>query len=452
MGNKIVNKKKRNKMDRRTFIKTASATTAGALAAGPLSGCATNPVTGESQFMLMSPEQEVAVDKESSPHQFSSDYGPSTDKQLVKYIDGVGQAMAAKTHRPDMPYSFRPVNATYVNAYAFPGGSIAVTRGILLELENEAELAGLTGHELGHVNARHTASRMSKGMLAQLAVIGASAYAASRDPNLGQLAYGLGGVGAGMLLASYSRADERQADSLGMEYMVKSGYNPQGMVGLMDVLRSMSKHKPSAIQTMFSTHPMSDERYATAVSRTEGEYSGDPMKLPVHRERYMDNTSRLRAMKGAIESMQKGEKLMAQGKFGEAEKHFATALKKAPDDYAGNVMMSKCQIALEKPEVAKRYAEKAKAINPQEAQAHHVAGLAKMYQSRWGSAYNDFASYEKLLPGNSNTVFFKALSLEGMGKRREAAHEYNRYLQSDQQSKQAEYAYQRLVRWGYVNQ
>jgi hypothetical protein len=122
------------------------------------------PVTGESQFMLMTEAGEIRLDQKHSPHQFSADYGQVQDPALNRYLNQKGKQLAAVTHRPDMPYSFRCVNATYVNAYAFPGGSIATTRGILLELENEAELDALLGHEIAHVNARHTAARMSQAI------------------------------------------------------------------------------------------------------------------------------------------------------------------------------------------------------------------------------------------------------------------------------------------------
>jgi predicted Zn-dependent protease len=233
--------------------------------AGFLTGCAINPVTGRSQLMFVSEDKEIAIDRENSPHQFSSDYGPVQDPELNKYIDDAGKTIAGHTHRPHMPYSFRAVNATYVNAYAFPGGSIACTRGILLEIENEAELAGLLGHELGHVNARHTAQQMSKGTITSLILTGVGAYAEQQGSGLGDLATGLGNIAAGALLAKYSRDNEREADSLGMRYMVQSNYSPEGMVGLMDILRSMSKEKPNAIEMMFATHPMSDERYQTVV-------------------------------------------------------------------------------------------------------------------------------------------------------------------------------------------
>jgi len=139
-------------------------------------GCATNPVTGESQLMLMSEGEEISIDKQNSPHQFSTDYGAVQNPTLQDYVSGVGKDLGSHTHRQQMPYSFRAVNATYINAYAFPGGSIAATRGILLELDDEAQLAALMGHELGHVNARHTASLMSKRMVAMALAAGVGAY------------------------------------------------------------------------------------------------------------------------------------------------------------------------------------------------------------------------------------------------------------------------------------
>jgi len=418
-------------------------------AAGVLAGCAVNPVTGERQLMLLSEEAEINLDRQNSPHQFSADYGPLTDKPLNNYVNQTGNKMAALSHRPQMPYSFRGVNATYVNAYAFPGGSIATTRGILLSLNNEAELSGLLGHEIGHVNARHTAERMSKNMLAQAVVGGLTAYAGSGDSIYAPLVAGLGGIGAGMLLASYSRDDEREADALGMEYMSKAGNNAKGMVGLMEVLRGMSKHKPNAIQKMFATHPMSEERYQTALNRVNTKYRHTE-DFPLNRDRYMDHTAGLRRIKGAVEEMQNGEKTMVKRSFHEAETHFNAALKQAPKDYAGLCMMAKCQLAQKKIDRARWYSEQAKQVNPGEAQAIHLSGIAKLRDRRFGSAYEEFAGYEKILPGNPNTIFLKGFSLEGMRHRRDAAVEYTRYLKVVNQGNEAKYAYRRLVEWGYI--
>jgi predicted Zn-dependent protease len=399
--------------------------------------------------MLVSEEEEIQVDKQYSPLQFSSDYGTVRDKALSEYVSDVGKSMSSRTHRPKMPYSFRVVNATYVNAYAFPGGSIACTRGILLDLDNEAQLAALLGHELGHVNARHTAQQMSKGSITQVFVGGLSVLAGVAGGGLGQVAAQLGTIGAGALLASYSRDNEREADALGMEYMVKAGYDPKGMVGLMDMLRSLNKSKPSAIELMFSTHPMSDERYATAVKRAKEDYP-KAASLPVYRERYLDNTERLRAQKEAIEEMQKGEQLMAKEKFKEAESHFRKALREAPEDYAGLVMMATCQLVQKDYREGLRYAEEAQSVYPREAQAHHLSGFAKIQTKDYEGAYEEFSTCEKLLPANPNSIFFKGYALEGMRNREGSGREYTRYLKIVQEGDYAQHAYKRLVEWGYV--
>ncbi len=126
-------------LSRRDFMKAGGMTALGIA----LGGCAKNPVTGENQFMLVSEEQEIQMDRKASPQQLSNDYGPTQDLALNEYVSGVGTALSDKSHRPQMPYSYRVVNANYVNAYAFPGGTIACTRGIMLEIDNEAELSAL---------------------------------------------------------------------------------------------------------------------------------------------------------------------------------------------------------------------------------------------------------------------------------------------------------------------
>ncbi len=431
-------------MTRRDFIRVAAVASAGFLA-----GCATDPVTGQSQLMLVSEEQEIQIDRQNAPHQFSADYGTVQDQALNAYIDSTGKRMAAHTHRPNMPYSFRAVNATYMNAYAFPGGSIACTRGMLLALENEAELAGLLGHELGHVNARHTAEQTSKGMLVSATVGGLAAYAGSQSQILGSIAQGLAGISAGALLAKYSRDNEREADALGMEYMVKSGYNPSGMVGLMDILRSMSRERPAALELMFATHPMSEERYQTVLQTARTTYRAAE-KFPVLRTRYMDHTAHLRKMKGAIDEMQKGEREMGKGRFPSAQDHFRSALYSAPDDYAGLLMMAKCQYAQKKFPEALPYTNLAKQVYPREAQAYLVSGMASLQQKQYDAGYRDFHTYQQLLPGNPNITFLQGYSLEGMGNRQEAANQYHRYLRTVSSGNQAQYAYQRLVQWGYI--
>ena len=232
------------------------------LGASALSGCASSPVGSGSILVGMSEEEEKATDRQVSPQQFSQDLGAVQDGMLNQYLAEVGHRLDSKSHRPQMPYSYRVLNANYVNAYTFPGGAMGVTRGILVDLDNEAELAALLGHELGHVNARHAAQRQGTAMVTQAAMTGVNI--------IGTVA-GYGGLtdlgtqlGASVLLSSYSRDNEREADALGQEYMVRAGYPASGMVGLQQLLVDQQKESPGMLQTMFSTHPMSSERRDTA--------------------------------------------------------------------------------------------------------------------------------------------------------------------------------------------
>lgn len=431
-------------MTRRHFIVLSAAG-----AAAVLTGCATDPVTGKKQFMLMSEAGEAGADKESSPHQISADYGALQNTDLNRYLATVGDLLASKSHRPAMPYTFRGVNAVYVNAYAFPAGTIAVTRGMLVNMDSEAELAAVLGHEIGHVCARHAAERATKGIVSSVVVTGLATFVQYQFDGYGDLTSGLGMVAAGALLARYSRADEREADALGLEYMTRAGYNPDGCIALMDMLRTLSKNKPNVIEMLFVTHPMSEERYQTAVEAVRTKYAA-AKNNPLNRERYMDMTASLRAIKGVIEQLQNGEKAMSSGKFGEASACFENGLRQAPNDYAGLLMLARCRLMQKQGADADRLAQEAKSSYPGEAQAVYISGMAKVQTRAFEAAFQEFSTYESLLPGNPNTTYFKGYSMEGAGRRQPAADNYMRYLNSVRQGEYAEHAYQKLVEWGYI--
>lgn len=411
---------------------------------GLLAGCTVNPVTGQSQFTLMSPSEEIAIDKENAPHQLSSDYGISRDARLRDYLAEVGREVGAQSHRPNMPYTYNPLNANYVNAYAFPGGTIGVTRGIMLTMQSEDELAALIGHEVAHVSARHTASRMSKQTLAGLAMAGAGILIASKmDSEKAALAMGLGSLAAGALLARYSRGDEREADTLGMQYMVKANHSPQGMIDLMDMLRSESKHQPSLIEQMFSSHPMSDERYADMRANAEQHYAGD-LARKVKRERYMDNTATLRKLKPAIEKQQAAETALVAKRYADGEKLLAESLKQAPNDYTGLVLMAKAKMVQERFADARPFLDKAIKVYPEEAQAQHLRGVVDLKLGDASSALEHFMAYENQLPGNPRTQFFIGVSHEALAQPGAAQLAYQRYLDSGVSGPSADYARRRI--------
>lgn len=417
------------------------------LGAGALSGCATSPVGGGAILVGMNEDEEKAVDQKVAPQQFSQDLGAVQDGQINQYLSEVGHRLDAKSHRPQMPYSYRVLNANYVNAYTFPGGAMGVTRGILVDLDNEAELAALLGHELGHVNARHAARRQGQAMVTQVAMTGVNI--------IGSVA-GVGGLtdigtqlGASVLLSSYSRDNEREADALGQEYMVRAGYPASGMVGLQQLLVDQEKESPGMLKTMFSTHPMSSERRDTARQMAESKYAASNGR-DKGRERFMDSTAPLRRLKPTIDACQKGEIAMARKDYGKAEDSFRLALKATPRDYAANLLMAKCLSVQDKDASALEYARTASTIYPQEAQAQKLVGVLALAQKDPATAYEHLDRYDRLMPGDAGVTFLKGVSLEGMGRKQEAANYYMAYLKRTQKGQAAEYAYSRLQGWGYV--
>lgn len=440
-----------NQVSRRQFLKYAVTVSAAAAGTGWLAGCALNPVTGENQLMMVSQKQEIGIDKQQAPFQFSSDYGVTQDSKINYYVADIGKKIIPHVHRKDMPYNFHCVNAVYVNAYAFPGGTIAATRGILLKLDNEAQLASLLGHELGHVNARHSAQQMSKGQLSSILVGGLAMAAGSQNSTLGDLTQQLGGLGQGLLLSKYSRDNEREADALGNEYMVSSGYSTAGFVGLMEILNSLHKESSSSVQVLFSTHPMSSERLVAARERQKGVYAGSKNR-PLNRDRYMDSIASLRKNEKGILLLQEGEKFMGAKEYDKAENSFKNALKSMDDDYTAHVLMAKCLLVRKNPRDAITHAGNAKQLYPMEAQGYQVAGDANFSLKNWTVAYQEYEKCEELLPGNPQLKFLKGYCQDKKGQIKPAAENYMNYLKVTNYApnQYSKFAYSRLKTWGYA--
>jgi predicted Zn-dependent protease len=309
----------------------------------------------------------------------------------------------------------------------------------------------LLGHELGHVNARHAAEQMSKSQISSLLVSGLTIAASSQGKGLGQLAQQLGMLGQGLLLSKYSRDNEREADSLGNEYMVKAGYPSKGFVGLMEILESLHKESPSSTQILFSTHPMSAERLNSAVQRekTVYHYTKD---YSLNRERYKDNIASLRAKKEGIELLQQGEKHLAKKEYDKAETIFKKSIHKLKRDYTAHVLMSKCLMIRKRPAQALPYANIAKKLYPKEIQGYYIAGIANNELKKYDTAYQDFSKCDKLLPGNPQIKFYKGYCLDKRGNTKIAANNYMTYLKmiNYQPNKYSKYAYNRLKKWGYA--
>ena len=222
-----------------------------------INSCATNPVTGKRQVVLMTEEQELAMGKEADP-QIVAQYGLYQDAGLQSFITQKGKEMVAVSHRPNIAYEFRIVDSDVLNAFAIPG-YVYFTRGIMAHFNNEAEFAGVLGHEIGHITARHSVSQQTKSTLSQIGLIGAMVV----NPQLAQFGE-VASQGLGLFLLKFGRDAERQSDELGVEYSTKIGYDAAEMAGFFNTLERMSKASGAEeLPNFLSTHPNPGERNAT---------------------------------------------------------------------------------------------------------------------------------------------------------------------------------------------
>lgn len=226
------------------------------------SACATNPATGQREFSLMSEAQEIQLGQQMDP-QVKQEMGVYNDAELQRYVSDIGMRLARASERPNLPWSFTVVDEPAVNAFALPGGKIYVTRGILAFLHDEEQLAGVLGHEIGHVTARHSAQQYTKATSAGIGLTLLSIFVPEAQPYQGMAESALG-----VLFLKYGRDDELQADRLGVQYTGKNGWNPAGVAGMLRTLARLDEASGTSrgVPNWLSTHPAPADR-VTALQR-----------------------------------------------------------------------------------------------------------------------------------------------------------------------------------------
>ena len=225
--------------------------------------CAINPVTGKKQLMLMTESQELALGAQYDPTVLST-FGVYDSPEILAFITEKGKEIGKISHRPELDYHFRILDSPVINAFAVPGGYVYFTRGILAQFNNEAELIGVLGHEIGHITARHSASQQSKQQLGQLLLMGGM-IASEKFREFGMYAM----QGMELLFLKFSRDNERESDRLGVEYTSKIGYDANEMGNFFNVLNKMQMESDHAgVPTFMSTHPDPGERYQSVKSLT----------------------------------------------------------------------------------------------------------------------------------------------------------------------------------------
>ncbi|RLA54395.1 MAG: peptidase M48 [Gammaproteobacteria bacterium] len=363
-----------------------------------LAGCAVNPVTGEQQFSLVSPQQEVAIGaKQYLPAQQSQGGRYYIDPGVQTYINEVGQKLARVSDRSQLPYEFVVLNNSVPNAWALPGGKIAVNRGLLILLEDESQLAAVLAHEIVHAAARHSASQMTRGMLAGigLQVLGA----ASGQNELGGLAAQLG---TSAWMAHYGRSAELESDAYGMDYMVRAGYDPFGAVKLQEKFVELARGKQQDFMSaLFASHPPSQERVTANLAKART-YPASGLQ---NREHFAKQISRIKHDQPAYEAQNNAMKALLEKAPRKALNHLDEAISLQPREGQFWELRGHAWKMLGKQSKATQAFSTAISKNPDYFSHHLALGIQNFEQNKMVAAERDLIKSRQLLPTPISSLY-----------------------------------------------
>ena len=358
-----------------------------------LGACSVNPVTGERELVLMSEAQELQLGKQAYFASQQAEGGEyDVDPELTRYVQDVGHRLAAVSDRK-LPYEFVVLNNSVPNAWALPGGKIAINRGLLTELNSEAELAAVLGHEIVHAAARHSAQQQTRGLLSQALVMATAVVA--NDSEYGALAVGSANIGAQLLNARYGRSAELESDKYGMEYMSRAGYDPIGAVHLQETfVRLNSERKSDWINGLFASHPPSPERVAAnretaAQLPAGGKIGADVYKLKMQQTR---------ATAAAYKTYDEGRKALSDGDTATALKLANQAIEQFPKE--AHFYALKGDVRLREKKYDTAISDYSRAISRREDffYYHLQRGLAKKQRGDRSGAKQDLERSVQLMP------------------------------------------------------
>ncbi|WP_092008390.1 M48 family metalloprotease [Marinobacter daqiaonensis] len=358
------------------------------------SGCATNPVTGESQLSLIGEGQEQQMGEENYRPTIQTQGGRFyLDPELTDYVQEVGNKLAAVSDRPDLPYEFAVLNSSIPNAWALPAGKIAINRGLLVELEDEAQLASVLGHEIVHAAARHSVQRMQQGMLLSAGVAGLGM--ALSDNEWAGLLMGGAAVGSQLALAQYSQSNELEADRYGIEYMVEAGYDPEAAVELQELFLKLSEgQNPGFLKGLFATHPPSQKR-VEANRRLAEKYGAEGYR---GREVYQRKIAEAKRLQPAYELHNEAIQLANNKDYQAALSKVNQALKMAPNEAAFHATRGQLHEALDNPEKARENFDRAVELYPEMFSYRLLRGLNHLDAGRVDAARADLEASAEVVP------------------------------------------------------
>lgn len=359
-----------------------------------LAGCTINPVTGERELALVSAEDEIAIgNQQYRPSQQMQGGEYLRDPALTSYVRSVGNRLAAVSDRA-LPYEFVIINSSVPNAWALPGGKIAINRGLLVELDSEAELAAVLGHEIVHTAARHGAQSMQRGMLLQGAVMAASVAARNRDYS--DLAVGAASLGAQLVHMRHGRGAELEADAYGMQYMSEAGYDPSAAIDLQRTFLRLSEGRDNGgwLAGLFRSHPPSAER----VAANQQTAASLPSTGTIGRDAYLNATASLRRDVPGYEALDRASSALADGDLALARREAEAAREIIPDEALVATTLGDIEMAANRPAAALEHYQQALRLNDAFFYPYLSRGNANLALDRLDQAEIDYESSIRLLP------------------------------------------------------
>ncbi|HVF15622.1 MAG TPA: M48 family metalloprotease [Steroidobacteraceae bacterium] len=373
---------------------------AGAMLALTLSACGVNPVTGKREIQFVSEAQELKIGEQNySPTRQAEGGDLTVMPELTTYVNEVGQKLAAVADRK-LPYEFVVLNNSVPNAWALPGGKIAINRGLLTELKNEAELAAVIGHEIVHAAARHGAKAQERGTLMQAGMAAAQIGAAigGVDANVAGLAIQGAGVGAQMIQQKYGRDQELESDEYGMKYMKLVGYDLTGAITLQETFVRLSQgngaKEQSWLEGLFASHPPSAERVEK--NKQTAQQLGVGGELG--QERYAAKTKTLRDTKPAYDKYDQALAAARKKDFSTAKSLANDAVKALPREAKFHELLGELALAEKQPQAALPHYQKAIELNPNYFGSYLGAGVAQFQAGNKAKAEEWLTKSTQLLP------------------------------------------------------
>ncbi len=363
-----------------------------------ISACAVNEVTGKRHFQVYGDEWEQQAGAQMYAPMKQSQGGEFIlDPELTEYVRHVGQQLAERARRTDqLDFEFAILNDSTPNAWALPGGKIAINRGLLTELNSEAELAAVLGHEIVHADAAHGARAQSKGMLTQIGAVVSMVILGSVDSQTTrEVAMMVPAVGAQLLTQKYSRDAEREADEYGMLYMSEAGYNPLGAVELQETFVELSEGRNEDwMSGLFATHPPSRER----LERNKKLARELPGEGSFGRAIYAEKTQFLRRVQPAYDAFDEANKALSNDELKRAQRKLNEAMAIEPRESLFHSLQGDIYALQEKPKRALASYRKAVSANPGFFYAFLRKGQVEYKQDKLQAARSDLSRSVELMP------------------------------------------------------